>query len=122
GVADRRVLRAAGRPERDFRYGEDAVRAYLAVAESLEERTLWGRAWNAGSGEPVAIADLIGRLITAAGGDGGPDVRRRHEPGTPVDRQPLDSTAIGKELGGRAEWGLEEGLAATYAWYEDNLR
>src|SRR6266576_2762989 len=49
----RPVLRSDGTAERDLIFVEDAVDAYLAVAESLDRPELRGRAWNAGAGEPV---------------------------------------------------------------------
>src|SRR5436190_1341024 len=41
------VIRSDGTPERDYIYVEDAVGAYLAIAESLDRPENHGRAWNA---------------------------------------------------------------------------
>ena len=35
------------------------------------------------------------------------------------DREQLDSSAIGRELGFEPAWDLDHGLDATYGWYED---
>lgn len=118
---DRPVIRSDGSPQRDFIYVEDAVEAYLAIARSLERPELVGRAWNAGSGEPVSVRDLVGRLIAASGRDVEPDVRGEGVPAGEIDRQWLDSTAIRDELGWEPRWGLDEGLAATWSWYERAL-
>ena len=40
---ERPVIRSDGTPERDYLYVEDAVDAYLAVAESLQDRAFCGR-------------------------------------------------------------------------------
>ena len=114
------VINSDGTPERDFIYIDDAVDAYLAVAGSLGEEAHRGRAWNAGSGTPVSIADLVGRLTAASGKDLEPDVRGTPDPEAPVDRQYLDSGPIEHELGWQARTDLDSGLAATYSWYAEH--
>ena len=49
-TGDRPVIRSDGTPERDYLYVGDAVSAYLAVAASLDDPAMRGRAWNAGWG------------------------------------------------------------------------
>ncbi|HEV2772875.1 MAG TPA: hypothetical protein VGV57_08640, partial [Thermoleophilaceae bacterium] len=43
--------------------------------DSLARSKLRGRAWNAGGGEPVAVIEVVERLIAASGRDLAPDVR-----------------------------------------------
>jgi CDP-glucose 4,6-dehydratase len=111
------VIRSDGSPERDYMYVEDAVAAYLAIAASLDLRERWGRAWNAGTGSPVSVRELVERLIAAAGGQLEPDVQGTGTPPGEIDRQFLDSTAMREELGWSPAWDLDRGLAATYEWY-----
>ncbi|MBX5469338.1 MAG: GDP-mannose 4,6-dehydratase [Thermoleophilaceae bacterium] len=118
---ERPVLRSDGTPERDFIYVADAVEAYLAVAESLEREELWGRAWNAGAGEPHSALEVVRRLIAAAGRDLEPEIYGDGTPHGEIDRQYLDSTAIRAELGWAPRWDLDRGLAETWAWYERHL-
>ncbi|HEY7630951.1 MAG TPA: GDP-mannose 4,6-dehydratase [Thermoleophilaceae bacterium] len=118
---DRPVIRSDGTPERDYLYVEDAVDAYLAVADSLENEQLRGRAWNAGNGTPIAVKDLVARLIKAAGSDAEPDIQGEGKPAGEIDRQWLDSSAIRSELGWEPKWGLDEGLAETHRWYQQHL-
>jgi CDP-glucose 4,6-dehydratase len=116
---ERPVLRSDGTPERQLLYVEDAVAAYLAIAESLDEPDRVGRAWNAGAGEPVPVLDVVRRLIRASGRDVEPEIRG--EPAEGHDRQGLDCSAIRDELGWEPEWELDRGLAATYEWYRAHL-
>lgn len=51
-------------PRRDFVDARDAVRAYVALAGA---EAAWGEAWNVASGRPVAIGDLLERVLRAAG-------------------------------------------------------
>jgi CDP-glucose 4,6-dehydratase len=113
------VIRSDGSPERDYLYVEDAVDAYLTIAESLDDRANWGRAWNAGTGKPVSVNDLVRRLIAVSGVDVDPDIQGEGTPHGEIDRQFLDSTAIHEELGWEPRWDLERGLAATWKWYSE---
>lgn len=115
------VIRSDGSPERDYMYVEDAVSAYLAVADSLARGELWGRAWNAGTGQPVAVRELVDRLIAASGKDAQPHVQGTGTPHGEIDRQFLDSSAMHDELGWTASWSLDDGLRASWDWYSARL-
>jgi CDP-glucose 4,6-dehydratase len=115
------VIRSDGTPERDYLYVEDAVEAYLAVADSLDRPELRGRAWNAGRGEPLTVREIVERLIEVSGRDVEPEVRGEGTPPGEIDRQYLDSGAIRRELGWEPRRSLEEGLRAAWRWYERRL-
>jgi len=100
---------------------EDAVGAYLAVARSLDRPELRGRAWNAGWGAPLSVLEVVASLSRVSGRDLQPDVRGSGTPHGEIDRQFLDSTAIRDELGWQPGLELDEGLARTFAWYEQRL-
>jgi CDP-glucose 4,6-dehydratase len=114
---ERPVIRSDGTPERDYIYVEDAADAYLAVADSLADRSNWGRAWNAGSGEPLSVLEVVERLIAIAGVDVEPDIQGTGVPHGEIDRQYLDPTAIRTELGWTPRWDLDRGLRAAWDWY-----
>jgi CDP-glucose 4,6-dehydratase len=112
------VLRSDGTSERDFIYVEDAVDAYLAVAASLSDRSLQGRAWNAGSGRSYPVLQVVDELIAISGRDVEPEIRGSGTPHGEIDRQWLDSRLIREQLGWQPRWDLRRGLEATYRWYE----
>jgi CDP-glucose 4,6-dehydratase len=118
---DRPVIRSDGTPERDYLYVEDAVDAYLAVADSLGRDELRGRAWNAGTGRPVPVLELVQALIALSGRDVEPDVRGEGSPHAEIERQVLDSSAIRDRLGWEPRHSLEDGLRETWGWYEREL-
>ena len=117
----RPVIRSDGSPERDYMYVEDAVSAYLRISSSLDDRTLWGRAWNAGTGTPVAVRTLVDRLIAVSGKDAEPEIAGTGTPHGEIDRQFLDSSAMRDELGWTASWSLDDGLRASWDWYSARL-
>jgi CDP-glucose 4,6-dehydratase len=118
---DRPVIRSDGTPERDYIYAPDAVDAYLAIAKSLDEPAMHGRAWNAGAGRPYSVREIVDRLIAVSGREAEPDVQGEGTPHGEIDRQFLDSTRIREELGWEPRWELDDGLRETWAWYEQHL-
>jgi len=118
---ERPVLRSDGTPERDFLYVEDAVDAYLAVASTLDDPSARGRAWNAGAGEPVAVLEVVRRLIGVAGRDVDPVIEGKGTPPGELDRQAVDASALRDETGWRPRWDLDRGLDETYSWYRSEL-
>ena len=118
-AGERPEIRSNGMMMRDFLYVEDAVDAYLAVADSLDEAELRGRAWNASLGQPVTVLDVVDRLIKISGVDVEPDIRGEGFPHGEVPYQWLDSSALEQQLGWRPHWDLQEGLEATYRWYAE---
>jgi CDP-glucose 4,6-dehydratase len=114
---ERPVIRSDGTPARDYIYVEDAADAYLAVAASLDDPRHHGRAWNAGSGEPHSVLEVVTRLIEISGVPVEPDIQGAGVPHGEIDRQFLDSTAIREELGWTPKWDLDRGLKAAWEWY-----
>jgi CDP-glucose 4,6-dehydratase len=116
-AGERPLIRSSGLLERDFLYAADAASAYLAVAESLDRRELWGRAWNASIGEPVLVIEIVRELIEISGVDVEPDVRGEGTPHGELTRQWLDSSAISEQLSWTPQWDLRGGLEETFRWY-----
>lgn len=115
------VIRSDGTAQRDYMHVEDAAGAYLRVGGSLDDERNHGRAWNAGAGEPIAVIEIVRRMIAVAGKDVEPDIQGEGTPHGEIDRQWLDSTAIRRELGWQPEWDLDRGLAEAYEWYSKHL-
>ncbi|MFT4048487.1 MAG: GDP-mannose 4,6-dehydratase [Solirubrobacterales bacterium] len=111
------VIRSDGSPERDFIYADDAVDAYLTIADGLADPANHGLAFNAGAGRPWSVLELVRTMLDTAGSQLEPDIRGKGVPAGEIDRQYLDSTLIERRLGWTPNWSLAEGLAATWAWY-----
>ena len=117
----RPVVRSDGSPERDYIYVEDAVDGYLALAQSLDRRELWGSAWNVGSGEAIPVLKVVETLIRVSGKDVEPDIQGKGVPEGEIDRQVLDATRAREELGWEQRFDLESGLREAWRWYEQAL-
>lgn len=116
----RAEIRSDGSPERDYLYVDDAVSAYLAVEAALRDRA-GGEGiaiFNAGSGGPRSVRELISGFEAAIGENVEVDYRGQGIPSGEIDRQWVDSTLLRKATGWRPGVALEEGLLRTYAWYQ----
>lgn len=109
------VVRSDGTPERDFLYVEDAVAAYLAIADALPEAG--GEAFNAGGDHPHAVGDVVALVCRVAGVEVAPEIRGAGTPEGEIDRQWVDSTKLRERTGWRPEVELDEGLRRTVDWY-----
>jgi CDP-glucose 4,6-dehydratase len=109
------VIRSDGSPQRDFLYVEDAVAAYLAVADALPG--VAGEAFNGGGDERHSVLELIDLVCRVSGTDVRPDVQGRGNPPGEIDRLFGDSAKLRERTGWRPRVGLEEGLRRTVEWY-----
>jgi CDP-glucose 4,6-dehydratase len=117
-IAGRRpIIRSDGTLERDFIYVEDAVDAYLAILHHLELGEASGEAYNAGSGVPHSVLDVVSLVCRAAETDVEPDITGQGTPLGEIQRQYVDSSKLRELSGWTPQVDLEEGLRRTVRWY-----
>lgn len=114
------VIRSDGTFIRDYFYVQDAVHAYLALAEKLDDERLWGEAFNFSNELQITVLQLVDelrRLMNCL--DIAPQVlgTARAE----IPHQYLSAEKARRVLGWRPAWDLERGLRETIAWYSDFL-
>jgi len=114
---ERPVIRSDGTFVRDYFFVRDAVNAYLRLAEHLPDPGVVGEAFNLGPDSPFSVLEVVQRILTVMER---PDLEpvilneARHE----IPRQYLDCAKAQARLGWRPEFGFDEGLRETIAWYE----
>ncbi len=113
------VVRSDGSPERDFLFVQDAVAAYLAIADALEQNEGQGEAFNAGGGGPHRVLDVVELICRLAGTGVEPDVRGAGTPAGEIDRQWLDYSKLRELTGWEPAVALEDGLLRTIEWYRE---
>jgi CDP-glucose 4,6-dehydratase len=118
---ERPVIRSDGQFVRDYFYVEDGADAYLLLAERLaDDPGLRGQAFNFSTETPVAVLDLVRRLLALMGSGLVPDVRGQAS--NEIRAQTLCAARARAELGWRPLYTLEEGLRRTVAWYRSFLQ
>jgi CDP-glucose 4,6-dehydratase len=120
-VADGRAphLRTDGVPRRDFLHIDDAVAAYLAVADALALGKGAGEAFNGGGARPYSVREVVD--LTVEVGGGGPEATYTAElpAGEVLDRY-LDSSKLQALSGWEPAVDLRTGLERTVRWYRDH--
>jgi UDP-glucose 4-epimerase len=105
------VIYGDGLHSRDFVYVGDVVAALLATVGH------GGGPYNVGTGRDTTIAQLHDACARVAGSDAEPrfEAARRGD----VRRSVLDPRLIDRELGWSAHTSLDDGLAQTWAWMQE---
>jgi GDP-L-fucose synthase len=114
--ADRIEVWGDGTPTREFLYVDDAVEGILLAAERYDS----SEPVNLGSGEEIAIADLVRTIAAAVGFTGRIDFDPSKPNGQP--RRQLDVRRAAARFGFRATTPFDEGLRRTVSWYVDSRR
>lgn len=106
---------------RDFLYIDDAINAYLTLAEKQLNNDKRVRVFNFGTGKPIKIYDLVLKIIELAGKK--IDVKMENPPderSNEIKKQYVSIVKAKKELGWSPKVGLDEGLLETIKWYKKN--
>jgi CDP-glucose 4,6-dehydratase len=118
---ERPIIRSDGEYVRDYFYVEDAVEAYLRVAEKLEELELGGEAFNFGTEEPMTVLKAVECVLERTGREDLEPVIR-NEASLEIRRQYLDCTKARRRLDWTPAFGFDEGLDLTIEWYRSYLK
>lgn len=113
---ERPIIRSDGTYVRDYIYVKDVARAYLRLAECLEDEHVRGQAFNFSAESPINVLQLVAMIQDLMGcGHLEPEVRNCAEGET--HDQYLSSAKAQTMLGWQTEYGLEAGLTETISWY-----
>ena len=114
-------VRSDGTPERDFLHVGDAVAACLALAGALDREdggpSARGEAFNAGSGRPTSVREVVDTLGRVAGTPLDVVYDPTHATPGELGRQHVDIGKIERVCGWTPQVELEEGLRRTLEWY-----
>lgn len=114
------VIRSDGQLVRDYLYVEDAVRAYVLLAERLASKSLdKGSIFNIAGEVPASALDVVNTILRLMESQLKPDIRNFAH--GEISHQQLDVTRAKSELGWQANFSMEEGLKRTIAWYRNFL-
>ena len=117
---ERPLVRSDGTPRRDYLYIDDAVRAYLRVADKLLAGDAVASAYNFSNERPVSVRELVSLIGRLAGREDLPPAVL-DQATNEIPHQFLSAERARAELGWKPEFTLEGGLTATVAWYREFL-
>lgn len=118
---DAPIIRSDGSYIRDYFYVEDAVHAYLFLAEHLAaDPTIAGEAFNFSHEMRVSVVELV-RMILRVMDREGVTPQILNEAANEIPNQYLSAKKAKERLGWKPEYSFEEGLQKTVAWYREFL-
>ena len=110
-------ISSAAHVVRDCFYIEDAVSAYLTLAEQMDDSRVHGHAFNFGAGTPFTVLNLSRRILLLMESNIEPIVLDSTPPQVlPV---PLGLKKARQMLGWQPKWSFEGGMLETIKWYRE---
>ena len=115
-LGERPIIRSDGRFIRDYIYVEDVVNAYLALGVAADRADVRGQAFNFSPETQVQVIEIVREIQRVIG-------RTDLEPvildqvRAEIRDQYLDASKARRVLQWKPAFTLEQGLAATVAWY-----
>ena len=108
---------------RDFLYVDDAVRAYLAMAEKNLKKKEGAHVFNFGSGKARSIYDIAEKIVRISKNKKVKITKGERPEGREGEilKQYVTIAKAKKELGWGPKVSLNEGLKKTYSWYKNFL-
>jgi CDP-glucose 4,6-dehydratase len=113
---ERPVLRSDGAHVRDYIYVRDVARAYLRLAENLEDPRIQGEAFNFSTESPISVLEMVRAIKQQMSCTGCEPIIRNCAEGE-IRRQHLSAAKARERLNWRPEFDLARGLSETIAWY-----
>jgi len=111
------VIRSDGSYVRDYFYVRDAARAYILLAEKMDDPALWGHAFNFGNDEPITVLEIVKEILSAMDKAGLESVVL-NQASSEILKQYLSSEKARSVLGWKPSFTLQEGLKETVDWYK----
>jgi CDP-glucose 4,6-dehydratase len=109
------VIRGDGKSIRDYFYIEDGVRAYMTLAEKMENKSIHGEAFNFSNELQITALELVNKIIRLMDSDVKPIILNQSS--NEIMHQYLSAEKARKMLGWEPCFTIDEGLIRTISWY-----
>ncbi|MCY8104728.1 GDP-mannose 4,6-dehydratase [Bacillus mojavensis] len=110
-------IRSDGTFVRDYFYIEDAVQAYLLLAEKMEEHNLAGEAFNFSNEIQLTVLELVETILKKMNSNLKPKVLNQGS--NEIKHQYLSAEKARKLLNWTPAYTIDEGLEKTIGWYTE---
>ncbi|TYQ16889.1 UNVERIFIED_CONTAM: CDP-glucose 4,6-dehydratase [Acetivibrio alkalicellulosi] len=109
------VIRSDGTLIRDYFYVEDAVNAYILLAEKLEELNLAGEAFNFSNEVQLTVKEIVTEILKTMNSN--LEIKILNEADNEIKHQYLSAEKARNILGWNPIFTIQEGLKRTVEWY-----
>ncbi|MBN2389401.1 MAG: GDP-mannose 4,6-dehydratase [Anaerolineae bacterium] len=114
------IIRSDGTFVRDYLYVRDAVRAYMMLAQELDNPEIRGQAFNCSTDEPLSVLEMTHLILRLS-----PHPKLEpivlDEVRNEIKDQYLNSAKLHDVLGWKPAWSREAAMMETMAWYAQYL-
>ena len=114
------VIRSDGSFIRDYFYIEDAVDAYINLAEKVVDLNLGGQAFNFSNEIQLTVLELVNKILKIMGSDIKPIILNQGN--NEIIHQYLSAKKARTVLGWSPNYTIDEGLSKTIEWYKGFLK
>lgn len=114
------IIRSNGKFSRDYLYIEDAVKAYMLVAEKMDDSKIHGQAFNFSNEKPISVLEVVNRIGQAMGSKLKPKILNKAS-GEILD-QYLSAGKAKKILHWKPVYDFDAALVKTISWYKKYFR
>ncbi len=114
------VIRSDGTLIRDYFYVEDAVNAYILLAEKIEELNIAGEAFNFSNEVQYTVKDIVEEILKAMNSN--LEVTILNQASNEINHQYLSAKKARDILGWSPLNTIPEGLSKTIEWYKNFLK
>jgi CDP-glucose 4,6-dehydratase len=114
------IIRSDGTLQRDYLYVQDAVHAYMTLAECLDADEVKGQAFNFGMDKPTSALEMVQAIVAVSDRPDLEPVVLNNAPNE-ILTQYMDSSKAHRLLDWAPRYSLEEGLRETFGWYREFL-
>ena len=111
------VIRSDGSFIRDYFYVEDAVSAYINLAEKIQDLNLGGQAFNFSNEIQLTVLELTDKILKVMGSNLKPIILNQGS--NEIKHQYLSAQKARDLLGWKPEYTIDEGLSKTVDWYKN---
>jgi len=115
---ERPVIRSDGKYVRDYFYVRDAAKAYILLAEKMDNDSIIGQAFNFGNDTPMSVLRITNEIISIMGCKDIEPVVLNEAKGE-IREQYLSAVKARESLGWSPIFSLRDALAETVDWYKD---
>ena len=112
-------IRSDGTPMREYFYVDDAVNAYLSLAQHTKLMDRSGEAFNFSSGEKLSVIQVVRNIIEMMDAGIEPEIMNKGK--YEIQDQYLSIRKAEDVLGWHPEFPLKRGLPVTIDWYRSVL-
>jgi len=114
------TIRSDGTFKRDYFFIQDAVDAYLTLAQNLDRKEIHGQAFNFAPQRPMTVLELFNKMIEISGKTHLKPVIL-NQAKSEIKDQFLSREKATALLGWSPKFSVEDGLKITHPWYVDLL-